>query len=231
MPRTTKASGFASAIKKAVNGDSWEASRSVSAGGGNFERDEVDDGTYVARLTSGRTGQDKNGNPYAAFDFEIGRGEFTGCTVSKFHSIAERGNRTYEQALSSLFTDLKRMEPEEDFDTFEPEDIESLVEDLVEEGPVLQIAVKNTISGERRFTNVYVNRRLDDEELPQDAEDWTPAKGDAVSYKPPRARKFASFDIVKVNKSQETATITNGDKTFEDVAWADLQWDTQESPF
>ena len=49
MPRTTKASGFASAIKKAVKGDSWEASRSVSAGGGNFERDEVDDGTYVAR--------------------------------------------------------------------------------------------------------------------------------------------------------------------------------------
>lgn len=231
MARTTSTPGFASAIQKA-GGKAWEASRSVKDARGSFEDPEIDDGTYVAQLTNGRTGQDKNGFAYAAFDFTVARGQFEGVTVSKFHSIRERGQRTVEQALESLFIDLKRMEPAENFDEFEPEDIDTLIEDLVAAKPILQIGVKNNTVGDRVFINVFINKLMEDNEVPplNSEEDTTPVKGESVSYKPPRARKWAEFKVASVNKTKQTVMLEGDDKTFKDVSWADLTW-SDDIPF
>ena len=232
MARTTETPGFASAIQKAAGGKAWEASRTVKDARGSFEDPEIDDGTYVARLTNGRTGSDKNGFPYAAFDFTVARGQFEGVTVSKFHSIRERGQRNVGQALDSLFIDLQRLSPDEDFSELDPEDIEGLVVDLVAEEPVVQIGVKNNTVGDKVYINVFINKKLEDTEAPpmNTGEEAIPVKGEFVSYKPPRARKWSEFKVTSVNKTKETVTLEGDDKTFKDVSWDDLTW-SDDIPF
>lgn len=226
MARSQKTAGFASAVKKA-GGEAWENSRSVKSS--NFEQDVVDDGTYVATLSSGRTGSDKNDNPYAAFDFTIERGEFKGATVSKFHSIAERGERTIEQAMQSLFIDLKRLsDGDVDFDTVEPEDIEDLVVDLTEESPVISIGVRNSEYNGKNYINVFINKRLDDDAAPAVGSDgvegdYDPEVGDWYLWKAPRTKSEAEFVVTAVGKD-ETVDLKRrkDDKEFKGIAWTDL---------
>lgn len=233
MARSQKTAGFASAVKKA-GVEAFNNSRSVKSS--SYEQDEVDDGTYVATLSSGRTGSDKNDNPYAAFDFTIERGEFKGATVSKFHSIAERGERTMEQALQSLFIDLKRLsDTSVNFDTIEPADVEDLVVDLTEESPVISIGVRNSEYNGKNYINVFINKRLDDDAAPAVGSDgvegdYDPEKGDWYLWKAPRTKAEAEFLITAVGDETVDLKRRKDDKEFKGIAWSDLG-DYVDSPF
>lgn len=228
MAREKQAQGFAAAVKK-VGDDAWEQGKSNVKSGGSYEQQPIDDGTYVATVESGRTGTDKNGNPYAAFDFKVQRGEFQGVRVSKFHSIAEKGKRTIEQALGSLLTDVSRLASQE-ISGMTAEDVESMVEDLNDENPIVQIAVVNSEYNGNNYINVYVNKRLEDADAPaigssaEEGEDTDdPEEGDWYEYVPPKRKKPVNVEVTAVDSGEETVDLkTQDDKTFDGVAWDDL---------
>lgn len=227
MAREKQAQGFAAAVKK-VGNDAWEQGKSNVKSGGSYEQQPIDDGTYVATVESGRTGTDKNGNPYVAFDFKVLRGEFQGVRLNKFHSIAEKGRRTLEQALGSLLTDVSRL-ASQDVADIQPEDVETLVSDLNDENPVVQIAVVNSEYNGNNYINVYVNKRLEDSDAPaigssddSDGED-DPEVGDWYEYTPPKRKTPVNVEVMAVDSDEETVDLkTQEDKTFDGVAWDDL---------
>jgi hypothetical protein len=225
MVREKQTQGFAAAIKK-VGGDAWEGGKKNVKSTGSYEQQPIDDGTYVATVQSGRTGTDKNGNAYAAFDFEVQRGEFQGVRVSKFHSIAEKGQRTLEQALGSLLTDLGRLAADVDVDSLEIDDVDPLVTDLVEEKPVVQIGIRNSEFNGNNYINVYVNKRLDDSTAPEIGEEEAsddPEVGDYYDYTPPKRKKAVHVEVTEVDTDDETVDlVTSDDKTFEGVSWDSL---------
>jgi hypothetical protein len=225
MAREKVNQGFAAAINKAGKA-AWKEGKKNIKESGSFEQQPIDDGTYVATVESGRTGTDKNGNPYCALDFKVQRGEFQGVRVSKFHSVAEKGRRTYEQALGSLLTDLSRLAANVDIDELEPADVESLVEDLNDEKPVVQIGVQNSEYNGNNYINVYVNKRLEDGDAPAIGEEEgteDPEVGDWYEYTPPKRKKAVNVEIVSVDEDEETVDLkTQDDKTFDGVAWDDL---------
>ena len=220
MPRTKDNPGFASAMKNI--GDAWEASRKVKDTGGNREQEPIDDGTYVARLTTARSGTDKNKNAYAAFDFEVTRGEFEGVSLSKFHSISETDWRTIEQSLSSLFVDLQRLSGEGDFSEVEPAEIEDLVTELDEAKPTISIGVRNWKSEKSAGINVYINKRLDEGTIEE--EEIVPEQGDIFMWTAPRTKTEQEFLISSVDEDEETATLSRvkDSKEFEAVPWGHL---------
>ena len=222
MAKTTaKDSGFVAAVGKV--GKAWDDARTVKDTGTSFEQQPIEDGTYVARLSGGRCGSDKNGNPYVAFDFTVDRGAFEGVRVSKFHSIVSRGNRTVEQALQSLFIDLQRLDPETDYSETDAGEIEGVVEELLSENPAVQIGVKNN----GLFVNIYINKRVDDGLFTgSDAEDVTLEKGDIVMWQAPRMKEETEFTVTSVALAKETATLKRDSdgKVFKSVSFEDLGW-------
>ena len=221
MPRTKQSQGFASAMKKA--GDAWETSREVKDTGNSYEQQPIDDGTYVAGLTSARTGVDKNGNGYASFNFRVLRGEFEGVSVSVFHSMAEVEWRSIEESLKSLFVDLQRLSGEDDFSKIEPEDIEEMVTELNEECPTIQIGIKNWKSDKGSSgINVYVNKRLDD--VATTTEETIPEVNDVFYWKAPKTKKETQFAVREVDEEEDTVTLIRlkDAKAFEDVPWDTL---------
>ena len=221
MPRTKQSQGFASAMKKA--GDAWETSRDVKDSGNSYEQQPIDDGTYVAGLTSARTGVDKNKNGYASFNFRVLRGEFEGVSVSVFHSMAETEWRSIEQSLKSLFVDLQSLSGEDDFSEIEPEDIEEMVTELNEECPTIQIGIKNWKSEKGSSgINVYINKRLDD--VATATEEIVPEEGDVFLWKSPKSKSEAQYAIRVVDEEEETVTLTRlkDAKDFKNVPWEAL---------
>ena len=220
MPRTKENPGFASAMKNI--GDAWDASRKVKDTGGNREQEPIDDGAYVASLTTARSGTDKNGNAYAAFDFEISRGEFQGVSISKFHSISTTEWRTIENALQSLFVDLQRLSGEGDFSEVEPDEIEDLVNELNDEKPTISVGVKNWKSEKSAGINVYINNRVDEGTLEE--EEVVPEDGDIFMWTAPRTKKPAEFVVGTVDEDEETCTLNRvkDGKAFENVPWGHL---------
>lgn len=226
MPRTNKNAGFASAMSS-IKGGAFERARETKDNRGSFEKPEIEDGTYVSTLVSARCGVDKNSNGYAAFDFEVSRGDYQGTRISKFHSIAERGNRTVEQSLQSLFIDLQRLLPDEDFTEFSAEDIEDIVTQLAENtkesGITYQIGVKNN----GNFLNTFINKRLDEDGfVAEEEEEEIPEKGDLVLFQAPRTKTSQECAVTSVNESKETVNLkrTKDGKTFKDVAFNHLEW-------
>ena len=231
MARTNTNAGFASAMTKIDKG-AFSRAREVKDNRGSFEKPEIEDGTYVSTLVSARCGVDKNSNGYAAFDFEVTRGDYEGTRVSKFHSIAERGNRTVEQSLESLFIDLQRLLPDEDFTEFSAEDIEAIVSQLAEStkesGITYQIGVKNN----GNFLNTFINKRLDEEGFVKEAvseedEELIPEKGDVVFYQPPRTKSSQEFTVTSVAESKRTVTLkrTKDSKVFKTISFDHLEWE------
>ena len=217
MPRTKENPGFANAMKNI--GKAFEQARKIKDTGGNREQEPIDDGTYVASLTTARSGTDKNGNGYAAFDFEVSRGEF-----EKFHSISATDWRTIEQSLQSLFVDLQRLSGEGDFSEVEPDEIEDLVNELNNEKLTVSIGVKNWKSEKNDSTgiNVYINKRLDEDTI--EAEEIIPEDGDIFMWTAPRTKKAAEFVVGTVEENEETCTLNRvkDGKAFEDVPWGHL---------
>jgi len=231
MARTNTNAGFASAMTKIDKG-AFSRAREVKDNRGSFEKPEIEDGTYVSTLVSARCGVDKNSNGYAAFDFEVSRGDYEGTRVSKFHSIAERGNRTVEQALQSLFIDLQRLIPDEDFTEFSAEDIEAVVSQLAEStkesGITYQIGVKNN----GNFLNTFINKRLDEEhgyetKEEEGDEELIPEKGDMVFFQPPRTKSSQEFTVTSVAESKRTVTLkrTKDGKVFKTISFDHLEWE------
>jgi len=231
MARTNTNAGFASAMTKIDKG-AFARAREVKDNRGSFEKPEIEDGTYVSTLVSARCGVDKNSNGYAAFDFEVSRGDYEGTRVSKFHSIAERGNRTVEQALQSLFIDLQRLIPDEDFTEFSAEDIEAIVSQLSEttkeQSLTYQIGVKNN----GNFINTFINKRLDEEGFVKEAvseedEELIPEKGDVVFFQPPRTKSSQEFTVTSVAESKRTVTLkrTKDGKVFKTISFDHLEWE------
>ena len=224
MAKTTaKDSGFVAAVGKV--GKAWNDARTAKDTGTSFEQEPIEDGTYVARLSGGRCGSDKNGNPYVAFDFTIDRGTFEGVRVSKFHSIASRGNRTVEQALQSLFIDLQRLDPETDYSETDAGEIEGVVEELWSDSPAVQIGVKNN----GQFVNIYINKRVDEGEWMEGSpaeEDVTLEKGDIVMWQAPRMKEEAEFIVTSVSEAKETVSLKRDSdgKAFKSVSFEDLGW-------
>ena len=230
MSRSQQTAGFASAVKEA-GVEAFNSSRDVK--GTSFERDEVDDGTYVATLSSGRTGVDKNKNPYAVFDFTIERGDFKDCTVSKFHSLSEGVNksgevyRSKEQAWGSFFIDLKRLAEESTtFDEIEPEDVEEMIVDLTAEGPVIQIGVRNWKTEHASGSNVFINKRIDDDTAPaigeMEEEDYDPSIGDVYLWKAPRTKKEVECGVASVGDETVELRRLKDMKVFKGISWDDL---------
>ena len=231
MARTNTNAGFASAMTKIDKG-AFSRAREVKDNRGSFEKPEIEDGTYVSTLVSARCGVDKNSNGYAAFDFEVARGDYEGTRVSKFHSIAERGNRTVEQSLESLFIDLQRLLPDEDFTEFSAEDIEAIVSQLAEStkesGITYQIGVKNN----GNFLNTFINKRLDEEGFVKEAvseedEELIPEKGDVVFFQPPRTKSSQEFTVTSVAESKRTVTLkrSKDGKAFKTISFDHLEWE------
>ena len=238
MARTNTNAGFASAMTKIDKG-AFSRAREVKDNRGSFEKPEIEDGTYVSTLVSARCGVDKNSNGYAAFDFEVARGDYEGTRVSKFHSIAERGNRTIEQSLESLFIDLQRLLPDEDFTEFSAEDIESIVAQLAENtkesGINYQIGVKNN----GNFLNTFINKRLDEEgsvkkasseeseESEEGDEELIPEKGDVVFFQAPRTKSSQEFTVTSVAESKRTVTLkrSKDGKVFKTISFDHLEWE------
>ena len=233
MARTNTNAGFASAMTKIDKG-AFSRAREVKDNRGSFEKPEIEDGTYVSTLVSARCGVDKNSNGYAAFDFEVSRGDYQGTRVSKLHSIAERGNRTLEQSLQSLFIDLQRLLPDEDFTEFSAEDIEAIVAQLAattkESGIAYQIGVKNN----GNFINTFINKRLDEEgfvatseESEEGDEELIPEKGDVVFFQPPRTKSSQEFTVTSVAESKRTVTLkrTKDSKVFKTISFDHLEWE------
>ena len=54
MPRTKETPGFADAMKNI--GDAFKSARTIKDTGGNREQQPIDDGSYVANLTTARSG-------------------------------------------------------------------------------------------------------------------------------------------------------------------------------
>lgn len=230
MPRTNKNAGFASAMTK-IKGGAFERARETKDNRGSFEKPEIEDGTYVSKLVSARCGVDKNSNGYAAFDFQVSRGDYEGTRLSKFHSIAERGNRTVEQALSSLFIDLQRLLPEEDFADLDASDVEEIISRLdpnttttVDE-LFFQIGVKNN----GNFINIFINKLIEEDQGYQTEEEdvLIPEKGDAVFFQAPRTKSAQEFTVTSVAESKGTATLKRAKdgKTFKDVSFDHLEWE------
>ena len=233
MPRTTKNSSFASAMTS-IKGGAFERARETKDNRGSFEKPEIEDGTYVTKLVSARSGVDKNSNGYAAFDFLVSRGDYEGTRLSKFHSIAERGNRTVEQSLSSLFIDLQRLCPQEDFTELSAGDVEEIIGRLDpttstdEEELFFQIGVKNN----GNFINIFINKLIEEEHGYATSEDdeeemLIPEKNDAVFFQPPRTKSPQEFTVTSVSESKKTVTLKrNKDgKVFKTVSFDDLQWE------
>ena len=230
MARTNTNAGFASAMTKIDKG-AFARAREVKDNRGSFEKPEIEDGTYVSTLVSCRCGVGKNSNGYAAFDFEVARGDYQGTRVSKFHSIAERGNRTVEQALQSLFIDLQRLVPDEDFSEFSAEDIETIVQQLAEatkeQGITYQIGVKNN----GNFINTFINKRLDEDVFvaasEEEDDELIPEKGDVVFFQPPRTKSSQEFTVTSVAEGKRTVTLkrTKDGKVFKAISFDHLEWE------
>ena len=224
MPRTKETPGFADAMKNI--GDAFKSARTIKDTGGNREQQPIDDGSYVANLTTARSGVDKNGNAYAAFDFEVSRGEFEGVSLSKFHSISATDWRTVEQSLESLFVDLQRLSGEGDFSELEPTDIGELVAELDKEKPSMGVGVKNWKSEKSEGINVYINKRVDADDIAgaDSEEDIIPEDGDVVMWTAPRTKNEAEFVVGTVDEDEETCTLSRvkDGKTYPDVPWGHL---------
>ena len=230
MPRTTKNSSFASAMTS-IKGGAFEEARKTKDNRGSFEKPEIEDGTYVTKLVSARSGIDKNSNGYCAFDFLVSRGDYEGIRLSKFHSIAERGNRTVEQALSSLFIDLQRLLPQEDFTELSAEDVEEIISRLDpttstnEEELFFSIGVKNN----GNFINIFINKFIEEEHGYETTEEETliPEKGDNVFFQAPRTKTSQECTVTSVNEKKETVNLkrSKDGKAFKDVSFNHLEWE------
>lgn len=118
--------------------------------------------TTTAKCTAARCGLDKNKVPYVSFNFVCTGNVGAGQTPGKYIMLAERGNRTEEQAYKDLAFTLQRMGYETD--DLSPEALKSIFEAIKAERPSVSITI--TRYGESGI-DTQVNRAIEDE----DAED------------------------------------------------------------
>jgi len=228
MPRTNQSSSFSSALSK-IGGGAFNEAKKVKDSRGQYEKPNIEDGVYVASLVTARSGEDKNGFGYVAFDFVVSQGTFQGVKLNKFHSIRDRGNRTVEQALASLFIDLQRLCPQEDFAELNEEDVEEIISRLDpttsinEEELSFQVNVKN--NGE--YVNVWINKLLgEDGYETEEEEELIPEKGDKVLFQAPRTKTSLECTVTSVNEDKRVVNLkrTKDKKTFKTVAFDHLEW-------
>lgn len=85
-------------------------------------------------------------------------------------------------------------------------------------------------SDEEEYEEEDEEESEEDEEYEEDGEEEEEeeieiAKGDEVSYKPPKSRKTWNCTVTRVNKTKRTCALESedGEKTFKDVSWDDVE--------
>lgn len=115
--------------------------------------------TTTAKCTAARCGLDKNKVPYVSFNFVCTGNVGAGQTPGKYIMLAERGNRTEEQAYKDLAFTLQRMGYETD--DLSPESLKSIFEAIKADRPSVSITISRY--GESGI-DTQVNRAIEDEE-------------------------------------------------------------------
>lgn len=153
-------------------GKNWNAGRkAASVKGGDFEVPDIDDGTYVARVTVARTNLvDKDGkivtdsgkNPYVSVGFTVVRGDYKGTNVSFMSGL---GSDKQCKMVAENLGRLLNMSDEE-VQAIDPPDLITIVNDLNEENPkrLAQIRVKNGEYQGKAQVSVFVGKVLEDED-------------------------------------------------------------------
>ena len=212
--------GFADKVKNV--GNAWDAAREAEAKGNSFDKDEIEDGTYMAELTKARAGESKDGTPYVVFDFTIcPPSEENGKVTSAFHYITDSGKRTVQNSLEALFRDIHILDPDFDYHNASPEDVEKVVKELDNTELFVQIGLKTNDKG---YQNLYVNKLMD-EDSPQPVEtngEFIPGKGELVLFVPPRARTEKEGKVTSVNIKKATCSLKIGTVTHKDVPFNKL---------
>lgn len=132
--------------------------------------------TTQARCTSARVGVDKNGNNYASFNFvctgSIGKGQ----TPNKYIELAERGNRTEEQAYRSLSFTLQNM----GYSTKNLSEarLKDIIDSIKTDKPLISITIERWSD---EGLEVTVNRKLEDDDEVEDSEDEEESEEDEES--------------------------------------------------
>jgi len=115
--------------------------------------------TTTAKCTAARCGLDKNKVPYVSFNFVCTGNVGAGQTPGKYIMLAERGNRTEEQAYKDLAFTLQRMGYETD--DLSPEALKAIFEAIKADRPSVSITISRY--GESGI-DTQVNRAIEDEE-------------------------------------------------------------------
>ena len=167
-----KKSSFAASMRKNYEGQ-WKKHRTATSGRSDnelvFERLSLHKGDFMrveARVVTANCGEDKNNKPYFSIDFVITEGPGSGLTLGSFYSIADRGGMTATRMMDILSANLKDLgygdvnDEDEDY-------VEEVATLLGKDKPLVSLNVGRT---ERDFLNVYINKRIDEEEQEIEAE-------------------------------------------------------------
>jgi hypothetical protein len=127
--------------------------------------------TVVARLTQVSLGKDKKNNPFVSMSLIGSRGKAKGLRFDRFHSLADKKFKngesvSAEELIERLMIDLQRLGYDTEGLELNEEFLEIMAE-LGEEKPEVQLSVKRT----KEYANIFLNKRLDDEEGAEADED------------------------------------------------------------
>lgn len=233
---------FGSLLKKAA-GTVWHKARKAKR---QFTNTNLPVGTHVGRLSSITANETKNGDPVFNLKFVVESGENKGKFTNVSHFINDSEFSSREENLERFVVDLKACGLKTD--DLDLDDIDSAIESLVKEKPMVRFSVKESKRG-NKFTQLQQKVKDDDEDPEEDVEDEEPSEeeGDDGDPEPePEVGCFYGYkyrgktspcEVTTINFQKQTVSLRrhSDEKTFKSVPFADLgdEYDVDDdgSPF
>lgn len=143
----------------------WNKKRGKPTAGIGEANANVEDGTYVAKVSGMRLGVDKNGKPYMSFTYVITRGDAKGEQLSSYHSLdpANEKSDKIQQAVNHL-ENIGVDTSELDLST----DLPGLMKEINTAQPAVRLNVKTNAG----YQNVFVREALEDEEADEEESEY-----------------------------------------------------------